>query len=284
MSLKHLSFDTVRNFLKPREKDAHKGSFGRVAVLGGDYGMPGAVKIAGEGALRVGAGLVHVITQPEHVVAVVSTRPELLCSGMQKVTSIEVKQALSSVDVIALGPGLGQSSWSEALYEMSIDYACERDIPLLIDADGLNWLVKKQSAWQVRDKCVFTPHPGEVARMLGISTADVQVNRIGAAKAIVERFGGIVVLKGAETLIATKDEDLQKCNEGNPAMASAGMGDLLTGIIAGLMAQGLTPWQAAQLGVVLHARAGDEAQEARQSYALLASDVLDELPKVLSRS
>jgi ADP-dependent NAD(P)H-hydrate dehydratase / NAD(P)H-hydrate epimerase len=272
-----LKLHIMRNWLKPRTYDANKGNFGCVAVLGGDYGMPGAVRIAGEGALRIGAGLVRVITRPEHVIAVVSTRPELLCYGIDKPTTMSVKRYLSSTTVIVLGPGLGQSLWSEAIFDITLAHAYRHDVPLLIDADGLNWLIKKQDTWQIRSSCVLTPHPGEAARMLGISVDEVQANRAGAVQAIEARFGGVVVLKGAGSLVYTKGEDVRLCEAGNPAMASAGMGDLLSGVIAGLMAQGLTPWQASQMGVLLHAKAGDTALNKQDGHALLASDLLCEL-------
>jgi ADP-dependent NAD(P)H-hydrate dehydratase / NAD(P)H-hydrate epimerase len=277
MSINSLNLDSMRGWLKPRTYDANKGNFGCVVVLGGDYGMPGAVRIAGEGALRIGAGLVRVITRPEHVVAVVSTRPELLCSGINKPSTMSVKRHLSSATVIVLGPGLGQSSWSEAIFDITLAHAHRHDIPLLIDADGLNWLVKKQDTWQARPSCVFTPHPGEAARMLDISVDEVQANRADAVQAIEARYGGVVVLKGAESLVYAKGEDMRLCEAGNPGMASAGMGDLLSGIIAGLMAQGLMPWQASQMGVVLHAKAGDRALKRLGGHALLASDLLCDL-------
>ena len=266
-----ITLEEVQTFLKPRRIDAHKGLFGRVLVVGGDHGMPGAVRLAGEGALRVGAGLVTVLTRPAHISAVVGERPELLCYGTHFSLKI-LKQLLANATIVILGSGLGQSIWSRRLF----DKVFKSDIPMVIDADGLNWLARtahlpKSPSW------ILTPHLGEAARMLGTSNADIQKNRCAAVLALQERYGGVVVLKGAGTLIATAGKEPVQCLVGNPSMASPGMGDVLSGIIAGLLGQGLPPWEAAQAGVVLHASAADRAVAKQGSRGLLALDLLSEL-------
>ncbi|PJD93317.1 MAG: NAD(P)H-hydrate dehydratase [Legionella sp.] len=266
-----LSLEEIYSYLKPRPNDAHKGMFGRVLVIGGDYGMPGAVRLAAESALRVGAGLVTVATRKAHVTAIMSGRPELLCYGMNSSFKL-LPQLLQQATVIVLGPGLGQSAWSKRLFQAILN----SDRPMVIDADGLNWLarhphISKSKNW------ILTPHPGEAARLLGGSIGDVQSDRYAALRALEQRYGGVIVLKGAGTLIGTANQDLRHCLAGNPSMATAGMGDVLSGMIAGLLAQGLTPWEAAQAGVMMHATAGDRAAAQRGSRVLLASDLFDEI-------
>lgn len=278
MLLEALTFSHMKGWLKPRAQDANKSSFGHVLVIGGDYGMPGAVRLVAEGALRVGAGLVTVMTRPEHVSAVVSGRPELLCYGLQSPKDKAFKTCLTQATMLVLGPGLGQSSWSESFF----DAVCEQStLPLLIDADGLNWLAKKQANWKSRANCIFTPHPGEASRLLNLTVPEVQADRVNAITALQACFGGVFVLKGAESLVCTSDEAPRICHAGNPGMASAGMGDLLSGVIAGLVAQGLTSWQAAQMGVLLHAEAGDITLKRLGGPGLLALDLLPAIHDLL---
>lgn len=266
-----ITMEDIQPYLQPRPLDAHKGLFGHVLVVGGDIGMPGAVRLAGEAALRVGAGLVSVCTRPAHVFIVVSGRPELLCYGTH-ISLRTVKRLLAAATVVAVGPGLGQSTWSKRLLQAVF----ASKLPLVIDADGLNLLARMRTL-PPSPAYILTPHPGEAARMLGMSTADIQNNRTQAVSLLQQKFGGVVVLKGAGTLVGAADQDLVQCGAGNPAMASPGMGDVLTGMIAGLLAQGLSPWEAAQAGVVLHAHAADRAVAKQRRRSLLASDLFDEL-------
>ncbi|MDX2347044.1 MAG: NAD(P)H-hydrate dehydratase [Legionella sp.] len=261
--------------LKPRPKTAHKGLFGHVLVIGGDYGMPGAVKLAATGALKMGAGLVTVITRPEHIAAVVSTQPELLCYGLDISQLKLLMQLLSKATMIILGPGLGQSDWSKYLFDTTVTYIKTHQTPCLIDADGLNLLTQKN--WEPKPNCIFTPHPGEAARLLQSSTQKIQSNREAAIKKLQQKLGGIVILKGAESLVYTKNKPIYMCNAGNPAMASGGMGDLLSGIIAGLVTQGLNLYEASKQGVLRHATAGDAALKKHGGPSVLASDLIPEL-------
>lgn len=255
----------IAEALPPRHRDANKGNYGHVLVIGGDHGMAGAVRLAGESALRAGAGLVSVATRAGHVSALNAARPELMAHG------IDGPQALASLleraSVLALGPGLGQAAWGHALWLTAL----EADKPLVLDADGLNLLAREPRRFGA--PAVLTPHPGEAARLLGVATAEVERDRFAAARELARRHGAVVVLKGAGSLVADPDGRLDVCPWGNPGMASGGMGDLLTGIVAALLAQGCSAWQAACLGVGLHARAGDCA--ARQGErGLLAGDLL----------
>lgn len=265
----NISFADVKNPLPTRPLNAHKGMFGHVVVIGGDFGMPGAVRIAAEGALRVGAGLVTVLTRKEHITSVVCGRPELLCYGVDE--SFVFENVLKKATVIVLGPGLGTSDWSHFLFKKVIDLP----IPKIIDADGLNILAKSKNKHKL-DNCILTPHPGEAGRLLGISTEEIQNSRLASLQNLQNQFGATIVLKGYETLVG-KDASIAKCLDGNPAMATGGMGDLLSGIIAGLVAQKVDSFTAAQYGVLLHGKAGDLAKEKRKTVSVLASDLLIEI-------
>ncbi len=271
-----LTLKLVQSWFTPRPCDAHKGLFGHVLVIGGDHGMPGAVRLAAEGAARVGAGLVTVATRPRHVISTVSTRPELLCYGIGT-SANNLNPLIAAASVIVLGPGLGQSTWSKKLF----DQAVKSKLPLIVDADGLNWLARAMPPIQ-RDNWILTPHPGEAARLLDRPVEQIQEERALAAQLLQQRYGGVVVLKGAGTWLATTGQPLQQCCAGNPGMASAGMGDLLSGMIAGLHAQGLDLWQAALAGVMFHAEAADRVSSKQGARGMLASDLLAEIPALVN--
>jgi NAD(P)H-hydrate epimerase len=253
--------------LPPRRRDAHKGDFGRVLVVGGGPGMPGAARLAGEACLRVGAGLVTVATRPEHVAAIVAGRPELMVRGIE--TAAELAPLLAAADVVALGPGLGRGDWARSMFAAAV----AAEAPLVVDADALSLLAE---APQRRDDWVLTPHPGEAGRLLARETAGVQADRLAAVRELVARYGGVAVLKGAGTLVLRAGGTPWICDRGNPGMASAGMGDVLTGVIAGLLAQLGEAESAAAAGVLVHALAGDRAAAAGER-GLLAGDVTDAL-------
>lgn len=267
--------DRIDALLPSRPRNAHKGMFGHVLVLGGDLGMPGAVRLSAEGALRVGAGIVTVGTRAVHIAPVVCGRPELMCYGLEKSFGAQLKALIARASVIVLGPGLGQSAWSKRCFDLALKAHCA----VVIDADGLTLLSHTQMK---RNNWILTPHPGEAARLLGCTTADVQANRIETVNLLAARFGGVIVLKGMRTLIGTQGQAIQCCEAGNPGMASPGMGDLLTGIIAGFVAQGIELIDAAALGVWIHATAADKVAERQGERGLLAGDVLSELSSLLT--
>jgi len=251
--------------LPPRARYANKGNYGHVLVIGGEHGMAGAARLAGESALRAGAGLVSVATRAGHVFALNTARPELMVHGVDGPQALA--PMLERASVLAVGPGLGQAAWGHALWLTALDAGK----PLVLDADGLNLLAREPRRFDT--PTVLTPHPGEAARLLGVAAAAVEQDRFAAVRELARRHRAVVVLKGAGSLVADPDGRLDVCPWGNPGMASGGMGDLLTGIVAALLAQGCHPWEAACLGVGLHARAGDCA--ARQGErGLLASDLL----------
>ena len=261
--------------LPPRPRDAHKGRNGHVLAIGGDHGTAGAIRLCSEAALRGGAGLVSVATRAEHLVALNATRPELMAHAVDGPQSLE--PLLERATVSAVGPGLGQGAWGHALWLTALD----SPLPLVLDADGLNLLVAEPRRFDPVRQVVLTPHPGEAARLLGCSVTDVERDRFAAARTLAQRFGAVAVLKGAGSLIADPDGRLDVCPWGNPGMASGGMGDLLTGVIAALLAQGCGARDAARLGVGLHARAGDQAARAGER-GLVASDLLDPLRRLLN--
>ena len=254
----------IATWLPARARDGHKGRYGHVLAIGGDRGLGGAIRLAGEAALRVGAGLVSVATQAEHITALNAARPELMAHAVQGVQ--ELSALLERASVVALGPGLGQRAWGHALWHAAI----ASGKPLVLDADGLNLLAR--DALALPAQTVLTPHPGEAARLLGGGTDAVARDRFAAARELARKHHAVVVLKGAGSLIANPHGDVAVCPWGNPGMASGGMGDVLTGVIAGLLAQGLDAWRAACAGVALHARAGDAAARAGEA-GLIASDL-----------
>ncbi|MHB1221013.1 MAG: NAD(P)H-hydrate dehydratase [Gammaproteobacteria bacterium] len=244
----HLS--TYADYLKPRTKDWHKGMSGHVLVIGGDEGYSGAARMAAEAALRVGAGLVTVATHPSHAAVLNITCPEIMCRGIHE--AHELDDLLEKASMIILGPGLGQSDWSKMIWERSLQAVQ----PKVVDADALNLLA---GTGLTNDNWVLTPHPGEAGRLLNMSSAEIQQDRLKAIKAIQLQYGGVCVLKGAGSLILAANTLPALCEKGNPGMASAGMGDVLSGVIGGLIAQGIPLGDAAKIGVYIHALAGDYA-------------------------
>lgn len=257
--------------LLPRSPTAHKGSFGQVLVIGGDLGTGGAALLSAEASLRCGAGMVTLATRPEHVTAALVRRPEIMCSGVESTYALTA--LTQRADVLVIGPGLGQAPWGRSL--LSLAPQCK--VPQVWDADALNLLAA--GAVGLPTECLLTPHPGEAARLLNCAVADVQADRPGAARALASRYGCAVLLKGAGTLIADRDGRLALCDRGHPAMASAGLGDVLAGVAGALLAQGLAPFEAACLAAWLHAVAGERLGE--QGRGLAAGDLIPAIRELL---
>jgi ADP-dependent NAD(P)H-hydrate dehydratase / NAD(P)H-hydrate epimerase len=255
--------------LPRRPRASNKGDFGRVLIVGSGSGMPGAARMSGEAALRVGAGLVTVAVDPGNVVAIAAGRPELICVGIREPGDLE--DALERADVVAVGPGLGRTPWSHA----ALAAVLASGKPLIVDADALNLLA--EGTPRPNEHWILTPHPGEAARLLGSSAGDVQHDRLAALDALLDRYHGTVVLKGAGTLVGSAGRTPGLCERGNPGMATAGTGDVLTCTIAGIFAQCGDPWAAARVGVLVHAMAGDAAARGGER-GVLAGDLLRELP------
>ena len=275
-----ISWDRLQQLgqrLPARAGNVHKGDFGHVLVVGGDYGMGGAVLLAAQAAGRTGAGLVSTATRPDFVTAVLVRSPAVMAHGVN--SGLELQPLLARASVLAAGPGLGQSSWSELLLQQVL----QAEQPLVLDADALNLLASP--AWRCQfagREVVLTPHPGEAARLLGCSIAAVQADRCAAARQLAQRFAAVVVLKGQGTVLASPQGTLALCTDGNPGMSSAGMGDVLTGIVAGLLAQGMSAWAAARYAVCLHAAAADRWAEEHGPRGMQASDLADRVQELVN--
>ena len=269
-----LDLDTLLEQVPTRAASAHKGDYGSVLVIGGDLGMGGAGAMAAEAALRCCAGLVRLAPRPQHVAAAIARCPEVMARGIDD--GLELLPMIDASTVLVIGPGLGQSDWSAQVLRMG----AESGKPLVLDADGLNLLAHgRELTTTARDNWILTPHPGEAARLLGCSTEEVQQDRFAAVQALQQRYGGIVLLKGNGSLVAD-GEGIFLCDYGNPGMASGGMGDVLSGTIGALLAQGLCGRDATVLGVCLHAAAADLAAEDGQR-GLAATDLLPVMRELL---
>lgn len=267
-SARRLDWSKQAALLPQRRRNTHKGHFGHVLVVGGNLGYGGAGLLAASAALRAGAGLVSLATRPAHVPAVLARRPEVMAHGID--IPDRVGDLLRQADVVVLGPGLGRDSWARSLF----DQVLTADRRLVVDADALHFLAAEARR---RDDCVLTPHPGEAAALLGVCTAEIAKQRFDAVVALQRRYGGSVVLKGLGSLMASAGTTpIALCSDGNPGMASGGMGDALSGIIGGLLAQGLDLRDATEAGVCLHAAAGDRAAR-RGERGLLADDLIEQL-------
>lgn len=275
--LRRIRDEEIAKALVPRPRDSHKSRFGRVTFVGGGIGMPGAVRLAAEAALCVGAGLVTVASLPEHLAAIVAVRPELMFRALPDAAA--VAGALEESDVIVIGPGLGRSNWAREVLAATLSARQPRQ-RLLLDADALN-LVADGVGLQRCEDWVLTPHPGEAARLLNVNPQSVQQDRPAALASLCQQRGGTVVLKGATTLVGELGEIPRLCDRGNPGMAVPGMGDVLTGAIAGLLAQGGTRFACAVAGVQAHAQAGDRCAS-HGIRGVLALEVAHELRAVLA--
>lgn len=227
----HLSrFDATQlsHWLPPRRPTSHKGDHGRLVIIGGDHGTAGAIRMTGEAALRSGAGLVRVLTRSENIPPIITARPELM---VHELTPQTLEESLEWADVVVIGPGLGQQAWGKQALQKVENFRK----PMLWDADALNLLAINPDK---RHNRILTPHPGEAARLLNCSVAEIESDRLLSARRLVKRYGGVAVLKGAGTVIAS-DEALGIIDAGNAGMASGGMGDVLSGIIGALLGQKL---------------------------------------------
>ncbi|MEB0046423.1 MULTISPECIES: NAD(P)H-hydrate dehydratase [unclassified Pseudomonas] len=264
---------TPRNLprLASRAPSSHKGTLGHVLLIGGDRGLGGAILLSAQSALRSGAGMVSLATRSEHVSAALTRLPEVMVLGTSSAN--QLMGLLKKATVLVVGPGLGQAGWGRSLLSAAANAA----LPQVWDADALNLLASEHVS--LPKDCVITPHPGEAARLLGISTAEVQADRPAAAHALSKKYTAVVVLKGAGSLIASPDGRLALCHQGHPAMATAGLGDVLAGLVGALLAQGMSAFAAACLAVWLHANAGE--QQGKFGRGLAASDLIPAIRQLL---
>ena len=264
LEIKPATVRVTKALMPPRDRYSHKGRYGHVLIIGGDRGYTGAARLAGDAALRIGAGLVSIATRAEHAAIMNISRPELMCHGVE--SSEQLKMLLDTASVVVIGPGLGQSDWAKMMFNKTLISGKS----MIIDADGLNLLAKIPTA---KSDWILTPHPGEAARLLNCTAAEIEQDRFASVAAIQAQYDGIALLKGAGTLIASAD-DCVISTTGNPGMATGGMGDVLAGVIAGLVAQGLSLKQATQQGAYHHGLAADAAVRKKGERGLLASDLL----------
>lgn len=262
-----LQADALARWLPPRARDSHKGSNGRVLCVGGDHGSGGAILLCAHAAARSGAGWTQVATRTTHVTALLARQPEAMGDAVDDGAALSLR--LGQADVVAIGPGLGQGEWGRDLLATALAAGGK---PMVLDADALNLLAAQDH--ELRADTILTPHPGEAARLLACTTREIQQDRFAAARALCRRHGCVVVLKGAGTIISAPGQLSRVIDAGNPGMAVAGMGDVLTGVIAALLAQGLPAFDAASGGALLHAAAGDAAARDSGERGLLPTDLM----------
>jgi NAD(P)H-hydrate epimerase len=271
----------VRDRLPARPVDGNKGTFGRVLVVAGSPNYVGAARMAAEGCYRAGAGLVTIACDERVQAAVAPALPE--ATYLPRAARAEaIVDALSRYDVLLVGPGLGQSDETRALVFDVLSRVPDSVRGCVVDADALNALARVD-AWseRVRARCVLTPHPGEMARLTASTVSAVQDDRLNTALRAASGWGQVVVLKGAHTIVADADGAAAVSPFANPLLATAGTGDVLAGVIAGLLAQGAPAFDAAACGVYVHAMAGEELRDDLGDRGLLASDLLPMIPRVI---
>ena len=273
-----IDINYASRYLLPRARSSHKGSHGHVLVIGGDYSFGGAAIMAAESALRSGAGLVSVITRSSHRPAMLARRPEVMVLGTED-ENPQLESLISKATAIVIGPGLGRGPWARQLMQSALSAQVARDTPLIIDADALHLLAEKnqQGSGVKRDNWILTPHPGEAAALLNCSIADIQQDRFAAVRKLDAIWGGACLLKGSGSLICASEQQQQHVylsSEGNAGMASAGMGDVLSGIVASLVAQGHPLQQSLCCAVCIHGEAADLSMQANGQRGMVATDLL----------
>lgn len=261
----------LTGWLPPRRPTSHKGDHGRLVIVGGDHGTAGAIRMTGEAALRCGAGLVRVLTRSDNIIPIVTARPELM---VHELTPQTLEESLEWADVVVIGPGLGLQAWGKQALQKVENFRK----PMLWDADALNLLAINPDK---RHNRILTPHPGEAARLLNCSVAEIESDRLLSAQRLVKRYGGVAVLKGAGTVIASEDA-LGIIDAGNAGMASGGMGDVLSGIIGALLGQKLPLYDAACAGCVAHGAAADQLAARYGTRGMLATDLFCTLRRVVN--
>ncbi len=272
-----LSKTEISTLIPKRKTDTNKGDFGHILIVGGDNNMAGAVVMATEAAYRSGAGRVTVFTREKHFSALISRLPSAMTASAnyQK----DLQKIIRGKTIIAIGCGLGQSAWSNKMFK----FFMQSNLPKVIDADALNLLSKSKQKYDLQN-AILTPHAGEAGRLLGITAQEVQNDRIDAIQKLHKKYQATIILKGSNSLILSNDKKLYQCKFGNAGMAVAGMGDALTGIIAGLLAQNISLNKAAILAVNIHAIAGDLVKAKQGEIGILPTDLIDYITSVINQN
>lgn len=278
--------ESLRKLLLKREKNSHKGDFGRSLIIGGSRGMTGSIFLSSRACMKSGAGLTYTLV-PEMLESIMSIK---LTEEIIKIAKDDGKghfidksledilNHVKGIDAIAIGPGMGKDSSNVYILEELIKNI---EIPMVIDADGINALSKNKDILKNnKNKIVITPHPGELSRLIDVSIEEIQKNRIFYSKYISRKYNIVIVLKGHHTVVCSKD-DIYINYTGNPGMATAGSGDVLTGIITSLISQGMKVFDASKLGVYIHGLAGDLAKNKKGEYGMIASDILENIPYII---
>ncbi|MFH1361807.1 MAG: NAD(P)H-hydrate dehydratase [bacterium] len=266
--------------LPKRKSESHKGDYGWVLIVAGSSGMSGAAILASRGSLRSGAGLTYLAVPKKLVDQVDLATPEVITLSFDQIKNIKP-------NVMVIGPGLGLSSNSVNLIKKLLTSHASYLTSFILDADALNIIAKDPGLLkkaQAKAKVIITPHPGEMARLIKKKVEYVQANRRRVAKEFAQKNKCIVVLKGYQTIVADPCGELLQNSTGNPGMATAGVGDVLAGMIGALVAQGILPFEAATLGVYLHGLAGDLAASEKGEYSLIASDLVEKIPNALRKT
>lgn len=262
----------LAGWFPPRRPTSHKGDNGRLVVVGGDHGTAGAIRMTGEAALRTGAGLVRVLTRSENIGPLITARPELM---VHELTAKSLEESLEWADVVVVGPGLGEQAWGKQALQKIENFRK----PMLWDADALNLLAINPDK---RHNRILTPHPGEAARLLNCGVAEIESDRLLSAQRLVQRYGGVVVLKGAGTVVASENGETGIIDAGNAGMGSGGMGDVLSGIIGAALGQKLALFDAACAGAVAHGAAADLRAARFGTRGMLATDLFSTLLRVVN--
>ena len=279
-SVNEFSFDDIKRYIPKRKEDSHKGDHGKLLIIAGDEGFGGAGIMSSESGLKTGAGLVRLLTRKSHVSASLARNPEVMVSGSDNAQDLEAN--LEWPNAVVAGPGMFENYWSEQiLYKLLLSIA-DNGTPALLDAGALRLLTHKAfSEIKLHSLTVLTPHPGEAAEMLDVTAKEIQKDRIGSAKRLQKKYGCIIVLKGNGTIICNKN-NIYLCSSGGPELAVAGSGDILSGVIGSLIAQGLTPFDAAKSGVGIHARAGEQFAAEVGRIGLAAGELIPYIRKILN--
>ncbi len=279
LSCRRLSWKKQSTSLVPRKKSSHKGNFGHLLIIGGDHGFGGAVRLAGEAALRSGVGLVSVATRKDNVTGLLASRPEIMTHCVDDPEDIAVM--IEKADAVVIGPGLGLGEWGKNL----LKYTLKKKEKIVFDADALKLLPDLSLDYKKKlNSFIFTPHPKEAQILGGGSREEIFSNRFSAAQRLQGKYSGCIVLKGAGTIIASDSKiPLAVCSDGNPGMASGGMGDVLSGVIGAFYAQNYSARDAAEMGVCLHSAAADLAATNGEK-GLLAMDLMSHLKELLNKT
>jgi len=263
--------------LPPRKINTHKGDYGRLLCIGGNKGMHGAIRLTSEAALRSGAGLVKVLSHPDSRTLVAAGLPELMLADSKG----DIESLFAWASCFVIGPGLGQDNWAKSLFNKLMSYQQQSGKPMLIDADGLNLLAARKSS-DLPENSILTPHPGEAGSLLNLPGDEIQADRYQAINKLTQKYQAAVILKGAGTLVSCNNHKFV-LEQGNPGMASGGMGDLLSGLIGGLMAQGMDAANSALTGACIHAQAGDLCAEKQGQRGMIASDLIPFIRELVNR-